>query len=678
MKKAISIYIGSLFFLFRMVLPLSSQEIDLNKVNASDNLRMGIVSFQSGEYNKAILSLEKALSFKPDWDVTKIWLGNAYFKAGFTDQALSYWKNVLKNGGGSTILKVRVDNLLYRRNMGPLLKENSRYVTYHVIKGVTPKYTLFLRPGSLAASDDGGLYLTSFGGNKVLKISANGVKTFSILGGVQGIDHPLDIIKTDKYLFFTAYGSDQVIRTDLDGGKLIRFGSSGSGPGQFLGPQYIASDGYGYVYVTDEGNKRVSKFSYDGKFIFSFGKKEGAFNGFLEPTGIVYTDSKILVADRQRATLYLFDKSGNFLHTFSSPLLTSPEGISILPDGRFLLADSGRVIVFNMKNEMFRTVTASESKNSLVLKAVEDANGNIVLTDFNKNRISYLADITRMYTGLNVSIDRVVSDTFPEIEVELSVSTIDGTPLVGLEESNFLVTENSYPVSGAKLVYVGNKSRVTNISLLLEGSLKMAHKVKARRDALNDLLTAQKGRGTISIISAENIPVIESERTADADTLERAVLQDGNYSSNWQFDLGARLAASKLVQTSDRRAVVFLTTGILKPSAFSHYSLDEILEFFVNNHILFFTVYTGKKSAVSPELDYLCRKTGGALLQLYRPAGIGQIVKDIQKKHAGTYALSYTTKLDSDFGRRALPVEVQVSLFGRSGRGASLYYAPLK
>ncbi len=677
-KKNIGRCINGVLLFFAAVFSAYGQSIDLAKVDASDNLRMGIVSFQSGEYNKAILSLEKSLSFKPNWNVTKIWLGNAYFKAGFTDQALSYWKDVLKNGGGSSTLKVRVDNVQYRRNMGPLLKDNSRYVTYHEIDGTTKDYTLFLRPGTLVPADDGGLYLTSFGENKILKISANGVKTLSITGGVRGINHPFDIIKADSYLFFSAYGSDQIIRSDLDGRKIIRFGLSGSGPGQFLGPQYIAADGYGYIYVTDEGNRRVSKFSYDGKFIFSFGKKSGDFGGFSEPTGIVYVNNNILVADKQNTALYLFDKSGNFIRSFSSPVLKAPEGIFMLPDGRFLLADTGRVLVFNMADETFRVVMERENRNSLVLKAVQDVNGDIVLADFNRNKLSYLADITRMYTGFNVSIDRVVSGAFPKVDVELSVSTIDGTPIVGLADNNFLVTEDSYPVSGAKLVYAGNKSKITNISLLLEGSLRMAGNVKARQDVLSDLVTSQKGKGTITVITAEGVPVIDSESSSDPDILAKAVIPEGNYTRNWQFDLGVRLAASKLVQKSDRRAVVFLTSGKLPPESFSHYSLDEIYEFLINNNITFYAVYTGSKSDVSPELAYLCRKTGGEMLQLYRPAGVSRIIGDIQKKHMGTYVLTYSTKQDSNFGRDALPVEVQVSLFGRSGRGESLYYAPLK
>jgi hypothetical protein len=121
----------------------------------------------------------------------------------------------------------------------------------------------------------------------------------------------------------------------------------------------------------------------------------------------------------------------------------------------------------------------------------------------------YLADITRMYTGLDVDIEKVVADNFPAVSVELSVSAIDGTPIVGLESNNFLVTEKGYPVKDSKLVYSGNMSGVTNVAVLFEGSEKMNGKNEYRLSVLREIFKAQEGKGTISVISAEENPVME-------------------------------------------------------------------------------------------------------------------------------------------------------------------------
>ena len=43
---------------------LSSQQIDMDQVYAEREFRFGVRAFHRGEYNKALLSLEKSLSLK--------------------------------------------------------------------------------------------------------------------------------------------------------------------------------------------------------------------------------------------------------------------------------------------------------------------------------------------------------------------------------------------------------------------------------------------------------------------------------------------------------------------------------------------------------------------------------------------------------------------------------------
>ena len=90
---------------------------------------------------------------------------------------------------------------------------------------------------------------------------------------------------------------------------------------------------------------------------------------------------------------------------------------------------------------------------------------------------------------------------------------------------------------------------------------------------------------------------------------------------------------------------------------------------------MFYTVYINQKD-VSPELDFLSKQTGGLTLPLYGPSGIKEIVNHLRSKPSGTYTLKFRTDRDSDFGRRSLPVEVQVSIFDRSGKDSSIYYGP--
>ena len=69
---------------------------------------------------------------------------------------------------------------------------------------------------------------------------------------------------------------------------LAQFGSYGSGLGQLNWPRGITIDtaGTGLVYVSEEGNNRVSVFTSDGVFVSSFGRKGSNIDQFNYPFGL--------------------------------------------------------------------------------------------------------------------------------------------------------------------------------------------------------------------------------------------------------------------------------------------------------------------------------------------------------------------------------------------------------
>jgi hypothetical protein len=62
---------------------------------------------------------------------------------------------------------------------------------------------------------------------------------------------------------------------------------------------------------------------------------------------------------------------------------------------------------------------------------------------------------------------------------------------------------------------------------------------------------------------------------------------------------------------------------------------------------------------------------------LYRPRGIGELIKSIAETPCGLYSFTYTSRLQSDFGMAWLPVEAEVYLLERSGRDNTGYFSPL-
>lgn len=105
-------------------------------------------------------------------------------------------------------------------------------------------------------------------------------------------------------------------------GKLIAaFGDLGSGDGQILGgdhsgPESLAVDGLGNVYVADKLNNRIVKFDPNGKFVLNM-TGDGQ-HKLLEPW-IVTADSKGNAYAATYNTIWKFDPSGAFVGTWFIP-----------------------------------------------------------------------------------------------------------------------------------------------------------------------------------------------------------------------------------------------------------------------------------------------------------------------------------------------------------------------
>ena len=61
----------------------------------------------------------------------------------------------------------------------------------------------------------------------------------------------------DGTLYVVEYGVGRVSRVSLDGKLLGRFGSAGSGEGEFATPWGIAVDSKMRIRVADTGNRRI-------------------------------------------------------------------------------------------------------------------------------------------------------------------------------------------------------------------------------------------------------------------------------------------------------------------------------------------------------------------------------------------------------------------------------------
>ena len=130
----------------------------------------------------------------------------------------------------------------------------------------------------------------------------------------------------------------------------------GSGNGQFNQPTGItAGPNSPFVYVVDEGNKRISEFNINGTFVANFAPTGS--NAFQLPVRIAADGlDNLYVTDIVKNVVDVFDKNGNFQFSFdgsSSPggtKFNNPIGITVDQQGDVFVVDTSnnRVVEFNV------------------------------------------------------------------------------------------------------------------------------------------------------------------------------------------------------------------------------------------------------------------------------------------------------------------------------------------
>jgi len=144
-----------------------------------------------------------------------------------------------------------------------------------------------------------------------------------------------------------------------------------------------------------------------------------------------------------------------------------------------------------------------------------------------------------------------------------------------------------------------------------------------------------------------------------------------------RLDLGIRFAATGLLPTGPRDAIVYMGTGRIDPQAFGATTISELSSFLRNNGIRLYGIIFGE-DPVDDSLRYLTEQSGGGLYAASRPQGLGEVPKAIAQVPSGRYRLRFLSKADSGFGESYLGLSVEAYLYKKSGRDEAGYFGPRK
>jgi DNA-binding beta-propeller fold protein YncE len=146
-------------------------------------------------------------------------------------------------------------------------------------------------------------------------------------------------------VYVADYWNARIQKFDSNGNFITKWGSEGTGDGEFDDPAGIAVDSSGCVYVADAGNHRIQKFDSDGNFITKWGSSGTGDGEFSFPCGIAVDSSGcVYVADAEDDRIQKFDSDGNFITKWGSSgtgdgEFSFPCGIAVDSSGNVYVAD---------------------------------------------------------------------------------------------------------------------------------------------------------------------------------------------------------------------------------------------------------------------------------------------------------------------------------------------------
>ena len=156
-------------------------------------------------------------------------------------------------------------------------------------------------------------------------------------------------IDGDGLVYVVDNVNDRVQRFTSAGVFVSAWGETGDGAGQFNAPEKIVIDASGIVYVTDAGNRRVQRFTRDGVFISTWGGEGTGEGEFLNPFGVAAGDGLVWVSDNLAHRVQRFTADGAFLSMWGSQ--GRGDGEFDGPAGCVYRAGVGRVVVCDCRND---------------------------------------------------------------------------------------------------------------------------------------------------------------------------------------------------------------------------------------------------------------------------------------------------------------------------------------
>lgn len=640
---------------------------------AKSYFRQGVTYFNTMQYLASVEFFRKAVSHYPDYYTAREYLARAYRLAGFKDEALAEWEYLASVNENNVMVQSKVDSLRFRDGYqaGPV--SFGEFVLSQEFVSSDMKRYRFPAPTDVAVDDDKNVYLTSFSTGKLIKFDPNreGLAVYSptLNGKLYGIDY------YNKKLAVSDFKNDAVYIMNTIPKVLSEFGSSGSGEGQFHGPEGVCFGRDGSIYVVDSGNHRVQKFDAGGRYILTIGSP-GEYEGQLRnPTDCAVDGATVYVTDSGNNRIACFDDSGNFLKNISVQNSRQLRSVGVY-NGNLLLSDEyAGCMMYDMHSESaqaFKTWENGNRKFARLFSACVDRDNYLYCLDYNMERLLVFSTIQQRYTNFDVNITSVDTGKYPVTAFYMTVRDRSGAPVYGLTRDNFSITEDGARISGIYTDYLRDLHASSSIVLCVDRSNKMRAYHNDVPWAAEFILKKMRKNDRLKVAGFNSDYRIDNDFDWSRRRALRA-LKKYDYDEGRNVGKALYNSLSELLPKTNRRAIVLISDGSADGSSFTQYTPKNIIEYARGHCIPIYVISFRGKSAI---LEKIARDTGGDIIMASEMDSLRGIYDRIRNAEEYRYVLVYSTFKAPSLKGWWSDVKIEVNYKGQKGLEWGGYFVP--
>jgi iron(III) transport system ATP-binding protein len=185
----------------------------------------------------------------------------------------------------------------------------------------------------------------------------------------------------------------RVVWFDQTGKVLRTVGQRGFEKGEFIFPVGICKDPAENLYVCEYGgHDRIQVFTKDGAWLREFGSAGTGPGQFQRPSGLVWHDGRILIADAVNNRIHIFRETGEYTGLLGSTAFNLPYDITLAPDGALYVIEygAGRLTKMSTDGQLLGTygkTGGGTGEFATPWGLAADSRGRIIVADTKNRRV---------------------------------------------------------------------------------------------------------------------------------------------------------------------------------------------------------------------------------------------------------------------------------------------------